>query len=54
MITREQIESRLAQLEAEQKQTLANLEQLQANVSAYAGAIEDCKYWLALLSEVKE
>jgi hypothetical protein len=54
MITREQIEARLVQLEAEQKQTLASLEQLQANAHAYAGAIEDCKYWLALLFESKE
>ncbi len=38
-ITRAQIEERLAKLRAEAAQ-------LQANLNAFRGAIEDCEYWL--------
>ena len=46
MITREQLEKRLEELEASKAQALANLTQIQANISAHEGAIEDAKYWL--------
>jgi regulator of sirC expression with transglutaminase-like and TPR domain len=46
-ITREGIEKRLAQLKAEQAQVQTNLAQLQANLQAYAGAIQDCEFWLS-------
>jgi hypothetical protein len=47
-MTKEQIEQRKAEL-------LATREQLQANLNAVAGAIQDCDYWLAQLAaeEVK-
>ena len=50
MITREQIEARLAQLKAEQAKITADVAQMQANFSAYQGAIEDCEYWLSAVS----
>jgi hypothetical protein len=49
-ITREEIEKRLAQLKTDQVQVQANLVQLQANLNAYAGAIQDCEYWLTTVS----
>lgn len=42
MITREQIEARLQQLQADREKLIGNL-------SAYNGAIEDCQYWLGQL-----
>jgi peptidoglycan hydrolase CwlO-like protein len=58
MITREQLEARLAQLEAEQKTVMENIDKLQAgidqfraNVSAYQGGIEICKELIASLSD---
>ena len=50
MITREQIEARLAQLKAEQAKITADVAQMQANLNAYQGAIEDCEFWLAAVS----
>lgn len=43
-IKREQIEERLKLLEQ-------NREQLQANINATEGAIQDCRYWLEKLEE---
>jgi chaperonin cofactor prefoldin len=48
-MTAEEIQARLATLRAEQEKVKETLAQLQANVSAYQGAIEDCEYWLAQL-----
>ena len=53
-ITREEIEKRLALLKAEQAQVQTNLTQLQANLNAYGGAIQDCEHWLAVLSSVED
>ena len=50
MITREQVEARLAQLKAEQAGITAAMAQMQANISAFQGAIEDCEFWLAAVS----
>ena len=50
MITREQIEARLAQLKAEQAKITADVAQMQANLNAYQGAIEDCEFWRAAVS----
>lgn len=47
MITIEMIQERLEKLEIER-------ERLQANIYAYDGAIEDCKYWLEQLGEAKK
>lgn len=41
-ITKEQLESRRDRLKAE-------YEQLQRNLCAYEGAIQDCEHWLAVL-----
>lgn len=43
MITRAVIEARLEQLRAE-------VEQIRANLHAYEGAIQDCEYWLGVLT----
>lgn len=43
-ITKEAIQTRLKELKATR-------EKLQADINAYDGAIQDCKYWLA---EAKE
>jgi chromosome segregation ATPase len=50
MITKEAIEQRLAQLKVEAEQVQAHIVQLQANLNAYQGAIQDCEHWLALLA----
>jgi septal ring factor EnvC (AmiA/AmiB activator) len=52
-INREELEKRLEQLKVEQAQVQANLVQLQANLNAYLGAIQDCEYWINQL-EVQE
>jgi hypothetical protein len=49
VITREEIEKRLEQLKIEQAQVQNNLTQLQANLNAYLGAIQDCEHWLKVL-----
>jgi hypothetical protein len=49
-ITREDLEKRLTELQAEQEQVRAQIVQLQANANAYAGAIQDCEYWLSKLA----
>ena len=41
-ITREAIETRLAELRRD-------AEQMRANLHAYDGAIQDCEHWLAVL-----
>ena len=46
-ITRAQVETRLAQLRN-------GLEDLQSKVLATSGAIQDCEYWLAQLSNSGE
>jgi chromosome segregation ATPase len=51
MITKEQLESRLAQLIREQKELQESYEQMGRNIHAYAGAIEDCNFWLEKLRE---
>jgi hypothetical protein len=43
-MTKEQVEKRLAELEA-------ILEEQKMNASATMGAIQDCKYWLAQMAE---
>ena len=43
-MTREQIEKRLAELEAQREQALAN-------ANALSGAIQDCRYWLEQLPQ---
>lgn len=48
-LTREDIEKRMEKLRAEQAQVQANVVQLQANLNAYAGAIQDCEHWLEVL-----
>jgi hypothetical protein len=47
VITRQQVEAHLEQLHVE-------LQQLQNNVSAYMGAIQDNEHWLAVLTEMEE
>ena len=47
MITREQIEKRIAELEALKAQHLAS-------ANACVGAIEDCRHWLASLDEADD
>jgi hypothetical protein len=49
IITRKSVEARLVQLRAEQEQVKANLVQLQANLNAYDGAIQEASFWLAQL-----
>ena len=51
MITKEQIESRMASLVQEQKQLQETYEQMGRNLNAYSGAIEDCKFWLEQLGK---
>lgn len=41
-MTKEQVQTRLAQLTTER-------EQLRASLAAYEGAIQDCNYWLQQL-----
>jgi hypothetical protein len=48
-ITREDLEKRLTDLRNDQAQVQANIVQLQANLNAFAGAIQDCEYWLGIL-----
>lgn len=43
MITREALEARLTQLRQE-------VEQMRANLNAYEGAIQDCEYWLGVIT----
>lgn len=47
MITREKLQERLAMLKQDQALIQQNLIQLQANLNAYNGAIEECELWLA-------
>ena len=51
MITREQLVERLTLLRREREQVQGNLVQLQANLNAYDGAIQDCEYWLKVVDE---
>jgi hypothetical protein len=44
VITREMVQERLNQLKAE-------MVQMQANLHAYEGAVQDCEHWLAVLAE---
>jgi len=60
MITKEQLENRLAQLESDKKQTIETIEKLQsgidqfkANASAIQGGIELCKELLGSFEEKK-
>ena len=46
-ITREMIEARLKELQE-------GAEQMRANLNAYEGAIQDCKYWLEQLTAEDE
>jgi septal ring factor EnvC (AmiA/AmiB activator) len=50
-VEKAQIESRLVHLREEQSQAMANLKQLEANVNAYSGAIEDCLFWIEQLEK---
>jgi hypothetical protein len=43
-MTKEKLQERIDQLEAERKQ-------VEATLLAYAGAIQDCQYWLKQLEE---
>ncbi len=51
VITREVIERRLEQLRKEQGLVQANILELQANLNAYAGAIQDCEHWLSVIED---
>jgi septal ring factor EnvC (AmiA/AmiB activator) len=53
-ITRADLEKRLADLRAEQAQIQENIVQLQANLNAFAGAIQDVEYWLSILDPAPE
>ncbi len=53
-ITREAIEKRLADLRAQREQVQANLVQLQANMNAYDGAIQDCEHWLSQINAIEK
>ena len=46
-MTKEALEERLQLLQKE-------LEQVRANLFAYDGAIQECKYWLSLVEEKNE
>lgn len=53
-ITRKDLEKRLADLRADQAQVQENIVQLQANLNAFAGAIQDVEYWLSILEPAPE
>lgn len=60
-MNREAVEARKAQLKAEQDQLQATIEktqaalaQLNANLSAYEGAIQDCDFWLSQFDAEKK
>lgn len=53
-ITREDLEKRLADLRADQAQVQENIVQLQANLNAFAGAIQDVEYWLSILEPAQK
>jgi len=53
-ITRADLEKRLADLREEQTQVQASFIQLQANLNAFAGAIQDVEYWLSILDLAPE
>lgn len=46
--------ARIEQLKAEREQIMHNIAQLQANVNAYDGALQDCEYWLEQLKKEQE
>ena len=49
-MTREKLIARLEELKKAQQEAQANFVQLQANLNAFQGAIQDCEYWLNELS----
>lgn len=53
-MTREKLESRLAELQSEFLRAKNLYEQSRANVDALAGAIQDCQYWLQELDTKSE
>lgn len=53
-ITRADLEKRLADLRSDQASIQENIVQLQANLNAFAGAIQDVEYWLSILDPVPE
>jgi len=53
-ITRADLDKRLADLRTAQEQVQANMVQLQANLNAFAGAIQDVEYWLNILDLAPE
>jgi septal ring factor EnvC (AmiA/AmiB activator) len=48
-MTKKELEERLAKLHSEQELVRKNLIQLQANLNAYEGAIQECEHWLSQL-----
>lgn len=50
-ITREQVAARLEKLTSEKAQLQSSIAQIQANINAYDGAIQDCEFWLAELEK---
>lgn len=53
-MTKDIIEKRIAELQAEFLKAKALYEQTRANVDALAGAIQDCQFWLTELTEKKD
>jgi hypothetical protein len=54
-MTREQIEKRLADFKEGKAKAEAMVVQLQANIHATDGAIQECEFWLAQLNtEMKQ
>ena len=50
-LTVEEVQKRLEQLQADRAEAQVLLAQLQSQIAANAGAIQDCEFWLQKLAE---